>query len=300
MDDAVLLVAQHRRQVDVPHGVEQVGADLGAHRLEGVDELLHFLPLGGLDAVGCRQGAFFRELAGALEEGKAVFVAPPLHIVFADVVEGTQELHAGTARAGELRQHGADLAGVENAQEERFDGVIEVMSQGDLAAAQAAGLAVQEAPAHAGAQIAGRLFHVKHGVENIRLEKGQGNAQKGCVVLDGLAVRRRIARIHAQVQDLEGELVAPLQLLEQLGQQHGILAAGNTHGNLVAGLDHVIIADGLDELVENLMLVFGAQGRLDVFSPFGVGPLPGVRSGAFPGRVCLGYILHGNLVLFQT
>ena len=268
---------------------------------EAPDELLHFEPLGAAGPVGPGQGVLFGEAAGALQEAEAVFIAPLPDVGFPDVVEGPEEFHAGAACAVQLGHHGADFAGVEDAHQEGFDGIVEMMAQGDLVAAQGAGAAVQVAAAHAGAQVARRLFHVKHGIKNGCFEEGEGHVQQGGVVFEGPAVRGGVAGVHAQEDEPEGDLVAPLQLLEQLGQEHGGLAAGNAHGNLVARVDHVIVADGLDELVENLMLVFRAQGRLDVFEPpgvrYGCGSRRAVRGG---GGRCFFFVCHDVLVLFQS
>ena len=50
-----------------------------------------------------------------------------------------------------------------------------------------------------------------------------------------------------------------MQLLKELGHQHGILAAGNAHGDAVAALHQLVIAHGLREVAPQLFAELFAQ-----------------------------------------
>ena len=101
------------------------------------------------------------ELAGALDEVEAIVVAPALDIRLVDIVERADELHAGAARALDLRHHRADGARVEHAHEIRLNHIVEMMAERDLIAAELAGLAVEVAAAHLGTEVARRLLHME-------------------------------------------------------------------------------------------------------------------------------------------
>ena len=80
-------------------------------------------------------------------------------------------------------------------------------------------------------------------VKDLRLKPGQRDAQKARVGLDQLQRFFRIARIHAQKNDLEGDLVVAADLLKQLGHRHGILAAGDADRDLIPRLYQLIVVD---------------------------------------------------------
>ena len=153
-----------------------------------------------------------------------------------------------------------------------------MVAQGNLVAAQFPGFPVQIPPAHLGAQVAGGILHMEHRFEDFRGKEGEGHLEQFGVFLDDLPVHGIVPRIHAQEHQVEGNLVVALQVLEQLGHKHGILASGNAHGNLVPGLDHGVITDGLDEFAGNPPFVFPAQGGFDPFQPLGIFR----RQGVFP------------------
>ena len=122
-----------------------------------------------------------------------------------------------------------------------------MMPQRNLVASQLLVLAVQVAPAHARAEIAWRLLDAARDIENVRLEDRDRDMQQRCVALDLLPVDGVVARIHDEVDDLERHVAVPLQQLQELGHEHGVLAAGDAHRDPVAGGDEVILLDGGDE-----------------------------------------------------
>ena len=109
------------------------------------------------------------------------------------------------------------------------------MAQRDFIAARFLCVPVQETPAHFGAQIAGILFHVKHGIEHFGVKKRDGYVQQRGVMFDLLPVSFRIARIHAEELHFKGDFVPSFQFLEQFCHEHGVFAAGNADGDFVIG-----------------------------------------------------------------
>ena len=164
-----------------------------------------------------------------------------------DAVQGADELHAREIAAAQLRRHGLQLRAVEHAHDGRLDHVAEVVAESDLVAAELARLAVEIAAAHARAEVARRLLDAARDIENVRLEDRDRDVQQRCVALDLLPVDGVVARIHDEVDDLERHVAVPLQQLQELGHEHGVLAAGDAHRDPVAGGDEFVLLDGGDE-----------------------------------------------------
>ena len=78
------------------------------------------------------------------------------------------------------------------------------------------------------------MINVIDRVKNVRLEHRQRNAEQACIGMDHIQRRAAVAGVHAQIGDFERKFVAAFDLLEQLGHQHGILAARDTYGHMVA------------------------------------------------------------------
>ena len=258
------LVAKDLVQAHVFHRTEDVPLDVRIRFLQLLDQLLRLeaLRAGLTVGVACRAG--LGEVAGALNEVQAVVVAPVLDFRLADEVERADELHAREVRGVELRHHRLVLTGVEHAHEDGLDDVVEVVTERDFVAAEALGFLIEVAAAHAGADVARGLRDVVDGVEDIRFEDRERDAEKIRVPLDDLAVRLVVARVHAEEHELERDLIMALQLLEELRHEHRVLTAGDAHRNAVARLDELIIADGLHEHAEEVPLELLAEGLLDV------------------------------------
>ena len=145
---------------------------------------------------------------------QVVRVAPGLDVVFPDEVHRADELHAGEIGAVEFRHHRLDLRAPEHAHDRRLDDVIEMMPQRNLAASKLLGLAVQVAPAHARAEIAGGLFYIVNGAKDIGLENLRRDAEFPQIILNDLPVRGAVARVHDEEPDLERKFIVKLQLLK--------------------------------------------------------------------------------------
>ena len=149
--------------------------------------------------------------------------------------QGTDQLHVGKILAVELGRHGLKLGAVKQPQKCGLDDIGKMMAQSDLIAAQLLRFGVQETPAHPGAEIAGILLHPDSNIKNITVKNGNGNPQGPGVLLDQRPVLRVIAGVHHQKAQFKGLVRMLLQLLHQLGQHHGVLAAGDAHGDPVPG-----------------------------------------------------------------
>ena len=184
-----------------------------------------------------------------------------------DAVHGPDELHAGKVGAVQLGRHGLELRAEEHAQHRGLDHIVKVVAQGDLVAAQFPGLAVQVAPAHPGAQIAGGLFGTVCHLENICFKDGDGDLQQGGVALDLTAVDLVIPRVHYQKAHLKGKVAEPLQQLHQLGHEHGVFPPGDAHGDLVSGPDELIAPDGMGKGPPELLAICFQNALLDALAP---------------------------------
>ena len=115
---------------------------------------------------------------------------------------------------------------------------------------------VSSTPAHPGAEVAGVLLHLDGDVEDVAVEDGDRDAQQGGVGLDQRPVGRVVARVHHQEFQRKGMVRVALELLHQLGQDHGVLAAGDADRDAVLRLHQLIALDGGDEGVPELLAVF--------------------------------------------
>ena len=173
-----------------------------------------------------------------------------------DAVHGPDQLHSLKVIAVQLGQHGLKLGTVKHPHHRRLDHIVEMMSQGDLIAAQLLRLAVKGSPAHSGTEIAGRFFGAVGHLENIRFKDRDGNVKQSGVVFNFLSVDGVIARVHYQKHQVKGDVTVAVKLLHQLGHQHGILAAGDTHSNFVSGLDQPVLFNGMSKRIPKLLQEF--------------------------------------------
>ena len=143
-----------------------------------------------------------------------------------------------------------------------------MVAEGDLVAAELARLAVEIAAAHARAEIAWRLLDAARDIENVRLEDRDRDMQQRCVALDLLPVDGVVARIHDEVDDLERHVAVPPQQLQELGHEHGVLAAGDARGDPVAGRDEFVLLDGGDERRPEPLVIGLLDAALDLLIGF--------------------------------
>ena len=229
-----------------------------------LQQQLDLLPLGGAAIVGAL--GFLGKAAGALEKFQPVVALPGQNVLLMDAIKRPDQRHAGEIFAVELGRHGLQLRPVKHAQHRGLHHIVEMVPQSDLIAAQRPGLTVEMAPAHPGAEIAGVLFRAVGHAKHIALKNGDGDAQQLGIVQELLPVFGVIARIHHQKAQLEGDLAVGPQLLHELGQQHGILSAGDADGDPVAGLDQPILLDSENEGVPELLPVFFDDAALDALT----------------------------------
>ena len=162
----------------------------------------------------------------------------------------------------QLGQHGLKLRTVEHRHHRRLDDVIKVMSQRNLVAPQLLGLAVQVAPAHARAEIARVVLAAVGHVEHIRFKNLDRHVQQRGVLFDFPTVELVIAGIHHQKRRLKMHLAVALQFLHELGQQHGILAAGDAHGDPVALLNQLVALHSQNKRLPKLLAICGQDAPL--------------------------------------
>ena len=205
---------------------------------------------------------------------EVVIISPAFDVILPDQIEGADQLHSLKVGAVELGHHGLELAGIQHAHQDCFNDIVIMMAQGDLIAAQLFGLAVKVAPAHPGAQVAGRFFDVIDSVKDLRIKKGDRDIQELRVILDDPAILLVVAGIHAQEDQLKGEFVMPFEFLEQLGHQHGVLAAGNADRDLIAFLHQLIADDCLGKTAEQILAELFGQALFHLLPLLFIGRFP--------------------------
>ena len=156
---------------------------------------------------------------------QVVVSAPVLYLLFTDKVHGADKLHSLEMVAVELWHHGLHLTAVYHAHEDSFDNVVKVMTQRNFVAAQLLSLAVKIASSHAGAEVAGVVFHVINGVENISLKNSYGDIHELGVALDNGTVLGAVAWVHYKKYQLKGEFSVAVYFLKELCHKHRVLAA---------------------------------------------------------------------------
>ena len=258
MHTAVAPVADEGSQVDVMEAVENIlpGARVGL--LERANQLLHLLPLGIHRAV-CRA---LRQTAGTAQKFEIVVPRPCDDIGFAHKVKRTDQLHARKIRAVNLRHHRFHLRAVQHAHQHRLDHVVKMVAEGNFVAAERAGVLVQAATAHPGAEIARRFLRRSRRFKQPVFHNRDRQAEQGGVFLNPRAVFRAVTGIHHEVHQFKACGAEPLQQLHTLGQQHRVLAAGDAHGHAVTIAQHAVIAQAPDKFVPDGLSVFFLDAQL--------------------------------------
>ena len=210
-------------------------------------------------------------------ELKAVFTrrAPEnLHIATA----GAKVLHADQAEAMKdeidvlmiCGGSATDLPAVQQPHQNGFDRIVVMVAEGDLAASALLRFGIQVAAAHFSTQKAGMPGRVPPcDAQYIRAENFERQRQPGGVLLQLGAALRGIARIHSEKAQRKIDRV--LQILQQEGEQHGVLSPGNAHRDAVARLHERIVAHrahkGLAQRVPEFVLQ-GVPDLVCVHRPF--------------------------------
>ena len=147
----IFLVGNDFVQVDIFHAAENILFDLRILLRQLGNQLFYHHALGNRPLVRVAGGAGVCEMAGALDKLQVVIVAPVLDVRLPDQIHGTYQLHSLEVGAVQFRHHGLHLSAVDHAHEDGLDDIIEVVSQGDLVAAQFLCLIVKVSTAHPGA-----------------------------------------------------------------------------------------------------------------------------------------------------
>ncbi len=196
---------------------------------------------GGAGGFAVHRAAAFHHRRGHGGGGAGYFVLPRQH----------QRPNNRKLTAGQPGDRGktADAPLAEKVHVEGFHGVVQVVAEGNLVAAQALRPGVQGAPAHFGAQGAGVCLapHLEDERPDVRAKHGVGNAGgleeggKGAVVgiLPGKAGVQREG-LHG-----EGMLEVGGKTLEGQGEGYAVLPAGDADANRIARGEHAIQLHGL-------------------------------------------------------
>lgn len=224
---------------------EEVFLNLRIGLFELCDQILGLEPFGAdISGLGA-QIVLLREFTGTLQEAEAVVIAPCLDIFFADQIHGAYQFHAFEVGAPEFGHHSLILAGVEHSHEYGLNGIVIVVPQRYFVAAKIFGPAVQISPSHSRAEIAGGFFYMKDGIEDRRVEDRYRNSKESAVLFDQRPVLRKVSGIHTEEGQFEGELIMTLDLLKELGHEHGVLASGDTDRNVISLLYETVLNDRL-------------------------------------------------------
>ena len=182
-----------------------------------------------------------------MDKLEVVLFAPGDDVLLMHQVERANEFHALEVRAMELGHHRFDLSAVEHAHEDGLHHVVEVVAQGDFVAAQLAGGVVERAAPHARAGVAWLAIQAFHNLEDVRGRNLERDAEKLGVVGDGLARVVGVAWVHGEERDLEVAPAVAVELLEELGEQKGVLAARDAYGDAVAVANELVVGERLNE-----------------------------------------------------
>ena len=225
------------------------------------DEVLGVLP--GGHAVGG---------AAAFHDGEARLLHGSAHLLLGGEEERPDE---GQAPVGQLRHRrkAADAALPPEIHVKGLDGVVEVMAQRHLVAAQLFGGGMESAPAQIGAERAG-IFLLSV-VEDDGADEGAAHLV-GHTVLPEKGFQRGVVHRLAPELGVEGDgchLKGKAEVLPQLRKAHrqgyAVLAARNAHEDAVAGGKHLILLDGFaHQAAEPLHRFRAAHDRLTLSTRF--------------------------------
>ena len=196
--------------------------------------------------------------------------------------------------AVQLGHHGAHFSAIEHAHQNRLNYIVKMMPKCNFIAAQLLRPAVKAAAPHAGAQVARRgggavpVHYLKEpGVKHL-----YGQAQQCGVIQQQAAVFRAVAGVHHQIFHLKGNFRIKLEMLHTLGQQHGILTAGDTDRDAVARRNQAVILDTADKTVPNRLLILFNDAAFHLLALFHIQAPPIPRPRARTGSACKGFRFH--------
>ena len=133
--DSVLFIPGEGVEADRMDAVEDAFFDVGVRLFQLFYKHFDFLPFGLTDPVAAFV-AGFGKAAGALQEFEPVVIFPRDYVFLADAVQRADELHPLEIRTLELGHHPLELRAVEHTHHRRFDNVVHVVPERDLAASE--------------------------------------------------------------------------------------------------------------------------------------------------------------------
>ena len=202
-DARFILVFDDHRKAHVFHAPKDILLDLRVVLCESCDEFLHLFALAVLvSSVG--------KFASAAQKFQLVVVAPRDDVPFADEVHRADEFHPLEIFALHFGEHGLHLSAVEHPHENGLDDVVKVVAEGNFVAPERLRLGVKVAPPHPRAEIARRFFYGVHACEDVRLEDGDGHAEKRGVFFDAGTVFRAVPGIHDEKHKLKRKFAVAL------------------------------------------------------------------------------------------
>ena len=191
-----------------------------------------------------------------------------------------------------LWHHGLDLGTIEHSHKDGLDDIIKMMAESNLVTAQFFCMGIKVATAHSRTEIAGVSVDPGYHIKDICFENGERDPENPGIVLDDLPVVGVITGVHHQENQLKGNRAVFLDLLHELGQKHGILAAGDTDGDPVTILNELIIPDGSGKGTPDGFPELFDQSPLDLSGPFGYGIF---GNHAFQGKAEPGTVAAFNI-----
>ena len=262
---AVDLITQDLVQHHIFRAAKEIFLNLGIGLFELRDQVLGLQSFGADAACQGTQGVLFRKFARTLQKAQTVVIAPRLDVLLADQIHRADQFHTFKVGTSEFGHHRLILSGVEHSHQNRLDGIVIVVTQRYFVAAKTLCPAVQISPSHSRTEIARGFFNMKDGVEDRRVEDRDRNPKDPAVFFDQRPVFRKVPGIHTQKRQLEGKLIMPLDLLEEFGHQHGILAAGDTDGDVISLLDQSVLNDRFFKAALQIVFEFFSYALFNVF-----------------------------------
>ena len=255
------LITWESVELDRVARVKDAGLDFRIGLLQLTDQLLGLAAPGR--GLGIVPGSRLSETAGTLNKLEVIVSCPCNDVGFIDSIHRPDELHALEVQAVDFGDNSFQLAAVHHSHDDRLYDVAHMVAERDLVASELFGLRVEMAPAHAGAEVAGRLGLLVRDIKDICLENLDRDLKESGVALNFFAVYRIVARIHDQINEVERDSGVFMELLHELGHKHAVLSARDAHRDLVAGGDQLIFYDRCHERCPEFFSIFFIDAALD-------------------------------------
>ena len=203
---SILLIANHRIQIDIFHTLEDIALDEWIRLFQCLDQLFDLHTFGFcLFIITGSTGV--SKFTCALNEMQIVIISPRLDAVLSDQIHRTDQFHPPEIGAVQLWHHGLYLCAIQHPHQDGLDHIVIVMTESNLVTAQFLCVMIEMPSSHSRAQIARGLIHMENCLKNIRFVNCNRNIQFSCILLDHLAVFRAVSRIHHQKFHIKREFV---------------------------------------------------------------------------------------------